>query len=49
MEPKKEEEIKEDGEEQVDENYNPEEEVVDGNWKIKIGRASCRERVSSPV
>jgi len=34
MEPKKEEEIKEDGEEQVDENYNPEEEVVDGNWKI---------------
>ena len=25
---------KSDGEEQVDENYNPEEEVVDGNWKI---------------
>ena len=27
-------EPKSDGEEQVDENYNPEEEVVDGNWKI---------------
>ena len=25
---------KSEGEEQVDENYNPEEEVVDGNWKI---------------
>jgi Ran-binding protein 1 len=26
--------IVEDGEDQVDENYNPEEEVFEGNWKI---------------